>query len=102
MTTLKTNHLIERGITLGIPLSVVAAASVASGFELDSWPSIIMAGLAAVLLSVVGHFLLEPRRAGFAAKRTMGTYYHMWAAASVLVSLVAVVAVYIVVRHGVV
>jgi len=100
MTTLKTNHLIERGITLGIPLSVVAAASVASGLELDSWPSIIMAGLAAVLLSVFGHFVLEPRRAGFAAKKTMGTYYHLWAAASVLVSLVAVVAVTVVVRQG--
>ncbi|KWU17788.1 hypothetical protein [Burkholderia cenocepacia] len=90
MTTLKSTHFIERAIPLGIPLAIVSGAALASGIEIASWTSIFMASLAAVLLTVFGHFVLEPRRPAYEAKKAMGTYYHLWAAASVLISLAAV------------
>ena len=95
MTTLKSTHFIERAIPLGIPLAIVSGAALASGIEIASWTSIVTASLAAILLTIFGHFVMEPRRPAYEAKKAMGTFYHLWAAASVLISLVAVVFIHI-------
>jgi hypothetical protein len=95
MTSLKSTHFIERAIPLGIPLAIVSGAALASGIEIASWCSIITASLAAILLTIFSHFVMEPRRPVYEAKKAMGTYYHLWAAASVLISLAAVVFVHL-------
>jgi hypothetical protein len=95
MTTLKSTHFIERAIPLGIPLAIVSCAALASGIEIASWTSIITASLAAILLTIFGHFVMEPRRPAYEAKKAMGTFYHLWAAASVLISLGAVVFIHV-------
>ncbi|MNR71615.1 hypothetical protein D3C71_22460 [compost metagenome] len=98
MTQVKSNTLAKHAITIGIPLALIAAAASSLGIAVGSWTSIAMAALAAVVQTVLTHFLLEPKRDAYEEAGRMGTYYNYWAALSALSTLVAIALVHAAIR----
>lgn len=93
MTTLNSDKVVEYGIKVGIPLSVVSAFCFTNGIDIGSWKAIGMVSLAAFLMQILVMIVFMPRKAKLAS-----LYTHIWAASSVLVSLGSAIAVYAVAR----
>jgi hypothetical protein len=93
MNILKSNTLIERAITPGIPLLMIAVYAQLKGVEVASVRCVVMAVLAAAIQTALSHFLVEPKRQAHLEAGTMGSFYNLGAVFSCLATFAAVVLV---------